>query len=250
MAQIVEAYIPAMGVGAHYCWLKVDDAGQVIGQINGWQIDSNGQISTTSIGGSLIADTTTGIPFNSNTPHAVQIEGSQAKIDALWSAGLECASQINALNIQYNMFNSFGGHNSNSVFSTVGACFGVTPVDITSRATPGFGDILLPKSMIDSIFQKALDKMSQGVPGSESGGGEPGSGGGFGGFGGGFGGGAGGGGFGGGGGGGGSSGGGHWQPITAPEGGPGLSQSDAVLVHSAPTVELVGSAPIEHAVMF
>lgn len=247
MAQIIEAYIPAVVVGAHYCWLKVDDAGQVIGQINGWQVDSNGQINTASIGGHLIADTTIGIPFNSDTPRAVQIEGSQAKIDALWSAGLECANQINALNISYNMLNSFGGHNSNSVFSTVGACFGVTPVDITSRATPGFGDIILPKSMIDSIFQKALDKMSPGVPGSGSGGGEPGSGGGFGGIGGfgGFGGGAG-----GGGGGNGPIGGGGWVPITDPAGGPGMSQSDAVLVHSAPMVELVGSAPIAHAAMF
>lgn len=95
--------------------------------------------------------------------------------------------------------------------------------------------------MIDSIFQKALDKMSPGVPGSRSGG-EAGSGGHFGGGGFGFGGG-------GVGGGGGPIAGGGWVPITDPAGGPGMSQSDAMLVHRAPTIELVGSAPIEHAVM-
>jgi hypothetical protein len=48
----------------------------------------------------------------------------------------------------------------------------VTPTDISWRPTPGFGDVILPKSMIDSIFKKALDKMSSGVPGSGGGGGD------------------------------------------------------------------------------
>jgi hypothetical protein len=111
MAKIVEAYGSALVLGAHYFWVKMDDAGQVTGQINGWQVDSNGKINTTSLGGHLIADTEFGTPFDSDTARATQVEGSQEKIDAMWAAGLECAGEINKLDISYNMFTAFGGHN-------------------------------------------------------------------------------------------------------------------------------------------
>jgi hypothetical protein len=88
--------------------------------------------------------------WDASTPKQVVAKGTDAEIMKQWQAGKDCGAAINAQNYDYNAFDSFGGHNSDAAFSTVGMCMNVQEVDLGGWA-PGHGDIILGPETIAFI---------------------------------------------------------------------------------------------------
>lgn len=150
--KIVEAQAPVLGAGGHNYWVLLDNSGNRVGELHGFQTDANGEPATTGVGGDLKVFTDRSMGYNASTPQAVVFDGTQAEAMALWGAATDCGDLINLKNYDYNAFDSFGGHNSNSVASTLAACMGVTEVNLGSF-TPGMGEVILSNSEIEYVRQ-------------------------------------------------------------------------------------------------
>lgn len=150
MAYISAAQATAAGIGGHDYWILYDDFGNKIQEIHGFAMNG-GTVDTTAISGSLYA--TTGYTMTSIAQEVV-LQGPLNELQAYWNAGIDCANLINMMSFDYNAFSiDILGYNSNNVYSTVGACMGVVPPNVGSpfTLTPGYGEVILNQSMIDSV---------------------------------------------------------------------------------------------------
>jgi hypothetical protein len=171
VAKIIQAYDNVLAAGSHYYWVRVNDAGQATGQMHGFA--SNGGVPTpTAVSGSLLATSNYTMEFGSQTPQRVAIEASEAMIDALWAAGKVAKDAINAQNYSYNAADLDAlGHNSNAVFSTIGAAMKLEMVDFKWTWSPGFGEIIIPQTILEEAFNSAMALLSGGPAGGGGGGG-------------------------------------------------------------------------------
>ncbi len=150
--KIVEAQAPVLGAGGHNYWVLLDNSGNKVGELHGFQIDSNGNPSTSGVGGTLKVFDNYTMGYSPSTTQAVVFDGTQSEAMALWGAASDCGDLITLKKYDYNAFDSFGGHNSNSAASTLAACMGVTEANLGSF-TPGKGDVILSNSEIENVRQ-------------------------------------------------------------------------------------------------
>ncbi|SEO38717.1 hypothetical protein SAMN05428959_107138 [Duganella sp. CF517] len=152
MAIIVASQSPALEFGGHDYWMLYDDFGNKVGELHGFAMN-NGQITTTAVSGTLYATNQYTMPVT-NAPFETVLQGTLTELMPFWNAGVECANVINSLNLSYNAFSIDSlGFNSNNVYSTIGACFGVVAPNVGSifTPTPGFGEIILSGSAISEV---------------------------------------------------------------------------------------------------
>lgn len=168
--QIIQAANPVLGVGLHYFYILKNDAGQIVAQMNGLQF-KDGVPSTTGVGGNLQFTTAYQVEINSNTQQVVVAIGDKSLIqDKMWAAGIQCGVEINKLNYDYMALDTFGGHNSNALFSTLATCMSLDPIAFNGLS-PGLNDEILDVETIRVI------KAQNGLGGTASSGGSSGGGG-------------------------------------------------------------------------
>lgn len=161
MAKIVAGQTKAAGLGGHDLWIFYDDAGNMIGQINGFAL-VDGQINTTALSGTLVAVSNYVMPdFTANSPQQVVFNAPFAELQPYWEAAKDCAELITSMNLPYY----WSEQNSNSVYSTVGECMVTTAPNVGAfyTPTPGLGNILLSSTQILEI--QGLNGITSGGPG-------------------------------------------------------------------------------------
>jgi len=148
--QIIQAQKDVAGIGSHNFLVLIGDNGQQKGQLHGWQI-KNGVISVTGVGGTLQVRDTAGYSLNDpSVDRAVIWEGDAAEGTRLWNIASDCGEKINELNYDYNLFDSFGGHNSNAAASTLVECMELDWVDLDGFS-PGEGEIIIDTATMEVI---------------------------------------------------------------------------------------------------
>lgn len=81
--------------------------------------------------------------INPETLQRVVAIGDKAVIqDKMWSAAIQCSVEIYKANYDYMAPDSFGGHNSNAVLSTLAACMQLEPFKFDGFS-PGLNDVIL-----------------------------------------------------------------------------------------------------------
>ena len=141
------------GLGAHEFYILVDDTNKVVGQLNGFAVGSDNVPAVTNISGQLQVRTDYASPLDADTKYIAVAIGPADSIMKMWDAGKACGDAINQKQISYNLLDTFGGHNSNAAYSTIGACMNVSDPDLTGSLTlvPGLHDIILDANTIKEI---------------------------------------------------------------------------------------------------
>lgn len=151
MAKIVAGQTSAIVIGGHDLWALYDDNGKFVQQINGFP-SNGGEITTTSLTGKLVATYDYKMPdFNASSPQQVVFEGTMLQLTPYWDAAKACADLITSHEFNY-VWNYL---NSNSVYSTIGACMNTIAPNVGAwyTATPGLGNILLNQQEISTIIE-------------------------------------------------------------------------------------------------
>jgi hypothetical protein len=171
--KIIEASNSVLLIGSHQYFILQDDSGKEIAQLNGFVVGADGIPNTTGFTGTLQVRSDYGSDSSAATTKMVVFSGSQQDTMKLWNAAVQCGVAINAQNYSYSWSDSFGGHNSNSAFSTLAKCMGVADLDL-GGATPGLHDIILDANTIAYIRSQVGLPATSGSSGSggATGGGE------------------------------------------------------------------------------
>ena len=152
--KIIEASNPVLKLGAHQYFILQDDSGKEIAQLNGFVVGSDGIPNTTGFTGNLQVRSDYVSDSKESTVQMVVFSGSQDVVMKVWNVGVQCGIAVNAQNYSYSWSDSLGGHNSNSVFSTLAKCMGVADLDL-GGSTPGLHDIILDANTIAVIRAQA-----------------------------------------------------------------------------------------------
>jgi len=151
MAKIVAGQTSAVVIGGHDLWAFYDDNGKLIQQINGFA-SNNGVVTTTALTGTLVATYAYKMPdFTVSSPQQVVLQGTMDQLMPYWDAAKACADSITQLALSYEI----SYQNSNSVYSTIGACMNLTAPNVGAwyTPTPGLDNILLNNQVISAIIE-------------------------------------------------------------------------------------------------
>ena len=139
--------------GAHNYFAMLNDAGQVVRQIHGLAVDSNGNVNTAALTGTLKIFTDRWMNLDNSVARVDVASGTEAQMNNLFDAAADCAEIANGMNLQYDLFASGSAFNSNSAASTMAKCMGIQePSSLSWRMTPGQGEIVIEQSAIDFIL--------------------------------------------------------------------------------------------------
>lgn len=151
--KIIQAQKDIIGIGSHNFIVLINDVGQEIAQLHGWQV-KNGVVDVSGVGGQL--QVRTDHTYNLNDPaidRGILWEGTATEGYQLWEIAKDCAEVINDLNYDYNMFDTFGGHNSNAAASTLIECMDLPEIDLDGWS-PGTNEIIIDTATIEHIRQE------------------------------------------------------------------------------------------------
>ncbi|MFJ1468069.1 hypothetical protein [Massilia orientalis] len=150
--QIIEAVNSVAAVGAHEFFILMDDNGNIVGQLNGFAVGSDGIPKVTNISGQLQVRSDYGSIIDSSTIMKSVVSGTQEQMMQIWNTGKACGDAINQQQMSYNLLD-IGGKNSNAAFSTLATCMKLPDLDLTGAftAVPGLHDIILPANTIKAI---------------------------------------------------------------------------------------------------
>ena len=155
---IVFAQLPIVGGTAGHNYVALlDDAGNVVKEMDGLATNSNGQpipIGTNSTDTLKVYEFNGAYFYNSSASQATMFSGTAADAQALWARAQDAMAAINALNLAYPTygFNIFSPTvNSNSVASTLAKAMGLDEPTVSGRVQPGKGNVILTPEQLAAI---------------------------------------------------------------------------------------------------